>query len=384
MVYYNWSSKFRNNTELPTTSTWPAEYNLTLPDPYLHTVVDGLFGFGADQVHPIFPKLPLPYNTVINITKVYGPHSIYILAAAQDSDTSGNYTLCSLRAAVFPDCSTQYHATMSGSYLNARCEDPKDPLSYSKLNPLAPNNSWSPDWPEVATDWALALSLDSGITDGQASNARLLSQMIPTQPSLNPSRPSIAEALAMLAGSTLLMSTLNSPFIHYWNYSTETPVLTIPQYQSFPATFSTFSFQSGPSQSWQNIFYIVLVLVFVINVCCFIYFFSSCCCFSSGLMTDFMEPQNMFCLSLLSPPNEVLAGACGGGPAKEHFAARWNIKIDREREHLWIDSNEASNEAMRNRRRMKSSIQRKMEYEMESTPLGRSYSRIRKDRTSML
>ena len=378
MVYYNWSTEYRNDTSPPNSTSWPKYYNTTLPDPYIHTVVDDLFGFDAVQVHPIFPKLPIAFNTVVNNTIVYGPHSVYVLAAAQTSGTSGNYTLCSLRAALSPLCSTEYHATMSGSELNARCQD-HNPLAYSKVQPDAPNGSWSSDWKDVGSDWTVAVSLGDGISDGQSTNARLLSQMIPTKPSLNPWLPSIAEALAVLAGSTLLMSTLNAPFIHYWNYSTEVPVLSEPQYQSFPATFSTFNYQSGPFQSWQNIFYVVLLLVFAINIFSLGYFLSS-----NGLMTDFMEPPNLFCLSLLSPPNQTLAGGCGGGPTKEHYAARWNVKIDRQREHLWFDSNEVSNEAIRNRRRRKSSIQRNLEYEMETTPLGRSYSKIRKNRMSVL
>ncbi|KAL6718578.1 hypothetical protein ACLMJK_004670 [Lecanora helva] len=379
MVYTLWDLKYQQNTGSPNSTSWPDKYNLTLPGPYGFTTIDDLFNFDSVQPHPIFPRLPSPYNTVLSYNATYGPYSIYLLVATETSNATENYTLCSLRAALTPDCSTHFHSTIGGSNLKSHCEDSHDRYAYSRTNSTAANGRWSADWKDVAKDWALGLRLAEGISDEQATNARLLSHLVLTKPALDPSLPSISEALAVLAGNTLLMSTLDSPFIHYWDYPLQTTILPDPQYAKFPAAFRAYSYQSGPSKEWQKIFYIVLSVVVAINIFCLGYFLVS-----NGLITDFTEPQNMFCLSMLSPPNDALAGACAGGPLKEHYAARWNIKVDHQREHLWIDSSRESIEAMRDRRRREPSSQQTLEYEIRTTPVGRAYSRIMRNLTSRL
>ena len=369
MVYTEWPDY---NDTMPNSLTWPNDFNLTLDSP-VKTDVDDLFGFSSNQVYPIFPKFPLPYNTVFNNTIGWGPEAVYLLATSP----VGSYTLCSIRAALSPDCSTEYHSSGSGGSLNTNC-DSNNRLAYGKSNPKAPNGMWDRDWVNVASVWGSALSLNAGITDGKASNARLLTQLIPTENKLELSLPSISEALAVLAGCTLLLSSLDSPFIHYWNYSTTVNTLAEPQYQGFNATVRTMTYQSGGSQQWQSIFYIVLLLVFLANLCCLIYFLVS-----GSLVTDFVEPQNLFCLSLLSPPSHALEGACAGGPAREHFRTRWNIKLDRTRDHVWIENNEAHNRGARNYRNDWSGTTQQTEFEMQS-PVTRMYSRIRKKRSSLL
>jgi hypothetical protein len=60
--------------------------------------------------------------------------------------------------------------------------------------------------------------------DGNSSNSRILTQLVPktavlageTPASLDPSLPSIAEALAVMAGYTLLMSTRDAPFAQFF------------------------------------------------------------------------------------------------------------------------------------------------------------------------
>ena len=370
MVYTEWSDY---NGTMPNSLTWPNGFNLTLNPPQ-KTAVDDLFGFSSNQVYPIFPKLPLPYNTVLNYSIVYGAEAVYLLATS----SAGSYTLCSMRAALSRDCSTILHSSGSGGSLNTNC-DSDNQLAYGRSEPKAPNGVWLPDWVSVASVWGTALSLNAGITDGKASNARLLTQLIPKSNQLELSLPSISEALAVLAGCTLLLSSLDSPFIHYWNYSTTVTTLAEPQYQGFNATLKSMTYQSGGSQQWQSIFYIVLLLVFLVNFCCLIYFIVS----GDSLVTDFVEPQNLFCLSLLSPPSRALEGACAGGPSSEHFSTRWNIKLDRTRDHFWIENNEAQNRGARNYRQDWSGTTQQTEFEMQS-PVTRMYSRIRKKRSSLL
>ena len=371
MVYSDWPDEYRNNKTVPDTNSWPKSYDLSLLPNFNSTAVNDLFDFGGNQIHPVFPKRPLPFNSVLNYTDTWGPQSIYLLATSQDE----KYTMCSIRAALTPNCSTEYHVTVSGGALQVKCLDPNDDLAYSKSQPKAPNGSWDPDWRDVAIEWGVGLSLNDGITDGQSTNARILSQMVPKVNALDPSLPSTSEALAVLAGSTLLRSALNSPFIHYWNYSTEVTTLEEPQYQAFNATFRTMDYQSGGNLPWQRIFYIVLAAVFLANFLSLIYFLVS-----GGPMTDFTESHNLFCLAILSPPSEDLAGACGGGPDREHFDIAWNVKID-QHEHMYIESSARKKDILRRHKRNRSAA---MEYEMQARPLSRAYSKIRRNRASAL
>ena len=370
MVYTLWPDKFwtnGTNSSLPNTTTWPNDFNLSLPDSLKSTVVDNLFGFNDVEVHPIFPKTPLPYNTVMNTTGIYGSNALYMLA----NSTTGNYTMCSIRAGLSPNCSTEYHGTMSDGFLSSRCEDVTNELAYDRSQPKAPQGVWSTDWPEMATEWASSLSLNAGINDGQAAIARLLTQLIPALPELDPSLPSLSEALAVLAGNTLMLSSLDAPFIHYWNYSTEVNTLSQPQYQAFNGTLRVQNYASGGTESWQQTFYVVLAMVFLINICTLVYFI-----FSGSLVTDFIEPQNLFALSLNSPPSAVLDGSCGGGPENEALDASWHIALDKDRDHLYIESREGVRKKGRG-------MGQQTDFEMRS-PVARMYSQLGRKRTSFL
>lgn len=332
MVYTKWP--FWNGTE-PNVSRWPQDYNITARPSWLNaTAVDDVFGFGEkyNRRHPVFPKLPLPYNTILNSTIGYFD-SMYLLATSANS----SYMLCSFRQSLTPNCSTIYRASLSGGSLQSRCDDPTNDLAYSRSYPNATNGVLSSDWINVAISWATSLSLNAGISDGKASNARLLTQLIPTTRTLAESLPSIAEALAVLAGSTLLASTRDAPFIHFWNYSTTVPTLAVPQYQGFNASLQTQDYASGGTQRWQGIFYVVLALVFITNVFCLGYFLTH-----NGFVLDFIEPQNMFCLAINSPSNPHLnrSGGDGGGsgPEREHFRIKWFV--GRNQDKIYIHEGE--------------------------------------------
>jgi len=256
--------------------------------------------------------------------------------------------------------------------MNAHCEDPEDRLAYGKSSANATDGVVLKDWASVATLWATSLSLNAGITDGAASNARLLSQLIPTQQALDPSLPSIAEALAVLSGCTLLMSSLDSPFIHFWNYSTTVATLNEPQYQGFRAALRTRDYASGGTQRWQGIFYIVLFLTFATNLFCLIYFLVR-----HGLVTDFIEPQNLFALSLNSPSSYALDGACGGGPEGEQLLMDWHIKMDHEREHFYIQNGRGPPPLKRRRTRP-------LDFEMHTSPVIQTYTKLSSRHSSIL
>lgn len=323
------------NGTKPNNTNYPALWDIPRHPSWLNkTAVDDVFGFGRKYGRrmPVFPKLPLPFNTVLNSTAVnpnYTTDSLYVLGASED----GSYALCSLRTYLTPNCSTTYHASLSGGTMRARCNDPRNPLSYHHSHPEATSGNYNIDWINVANQWAQTLSLGAGISDDYASNPRLLMQLLPTQDSLSPVLPTTAEALAVLAGSTLLLSGVDAPFLHYWNGSATKYVIDPPQYQAFNATIRSQDYSSGGTQKWQGIFYLVLLLVFFTNLFCLVYFL-----IHRGLVTDYIEPQNLFALAVNSPPSRVLEGSCGGGPEGTQLDTNWHIRLDMARDHFFIES----------------------------------------------
>ncbi|KAL9578495.1 MAG: hypothetical protein Q9212_005682 [Teloschistes hypoglaucus] len=359
LVYSLWP--MGNGTAMNVTG-WPGSFDLPAWPSWLNqTTVDDLFEFGEKYGRrpPVFPKLPIPFNTVLNDTGWY-TDSIYILATSKDS----KHTMCSMRVSLTTQCSTQYHASLSGGSMKTRCEDAKEELAYGKSNTNATDGVISQDWAAVGTDWAKAMSLGGGLVDSASSNARLLTQLTPTKNPLDPSLPSIAEALAVLSGCTLLLSTNNAPSYHFWNYSTAVPMLAEPQPQHFNASIRTRDYQCGGTQKWQGIFHIILLLAFATNVFCSVYLFRR-----RGLVTDYIEPQNMFALSLNSPPSRALDGACGGGPEGEQLTMNWHIKMDHDREHFYLEHGDVSPRKMRRKTKP-------LDVEMDTTPVAKEYKKL--------
>ncbi|KAI9730134.1 MAG: hypothetical protein M1834_006127 [Cirrosporium novae-zelandiae] len=347
LIYTAWNGT--NHTFNDT--TWVSSPPSNLPSLghwFNSTVVDDLFGFGniskGGQNPPIFPKVPLPFNTLVNGTGLnrgnYISNAIYILAASPAKEGSVTpdmdppYVLCSLKATLSPNCSTRFNASYSGGTIAAHCNDPNDKDAYSRSVPDAPQGVPEPDWKNVASEWANSLSLGAGISDGAAANARLLTQLIPTKYQLSSSLPSIAEALAVLAGCTLLLSSQDATFSHSWadqNYPTNP--LASPTYEAFNASFQQIDYASGSQKQWQNVFFLVLFPVFLFNVFCFGYLIKN-----RSYVTDYTEPQNLFSISVNSPPSNLMAGACGAGPENHQFEVAWFVKM--EEDHLYIESGE--------------------------------------------
>jgi hypothetical protein len=174
------------------------------------------------------------------------------------------------------------------------------------------------------------MDLNGGAVNNNASNARILTQFILANPKLPSLLPSIAEALAVLASSTLIVGALQTPYRHYWEYDKTT--LTPGQPQAFNASISSQQYTSGHINDWQSIFYVVLFLVLIINAFCLGYFM-----IRSGLVTDFTEPQNTFALAVNSPPSAQLAGSCGGGPGPRELVIPWKVSWAGKENHYFFE-----------------------------------------------
>jgi hypothetical protein len=227
IIYDEW-----NSHEVVNISTWTTDLLQANATTKNNTVVDELFGWTKkdDELMldypPVFAKYPKGFNTIMNHTnKNWGRDSIYLLGQG-GVDDSGNHTgifsLCKIHVSITPYCSTLYRARGSGGTMEAICEDPDDKLAYIKSYTNATKVQSVPDWNPIGFDWSNSLSLNTGIMDADASNSRLLTQLIllPNEATkeidLNPALPSMAEALAVMSGCTLLKSAMDAPFVTFW------------------------------------------------------------------------------------------------------------------------------------------------------------------------
>jgi hypothetical protein len=186
------------------------------------TKVDDLFGWNSDSYvnyPPVFAKYPREYNTLMNHTSYpWGRAAIYLLGQGgidSGKNMSGIFSLCKIEVAITPECTTQYNARSGGGTMEALCEDKADKMAYIKHHPDATWIDRVANWKDIGYDWSNSLSLQTGIVDGNASNSRLLNQLMllpknddreNLQVDLNPALPSMGEALAVMAGCTLLKS----------------------------------------------------------------------------------------------------------------------------------------------------------------------------------
>jgi hypothetical protein len=165
------------------------------------------------------------------------------------------------------------------------------------------------------------MDLNGGVYNNNASNARILTQLGLKKPELPTNLPSLAEALAVFASSSIVIGAIDTSFDGHWPYDVPNNILPGPgQVEKFQATLVTQQYTSGHINNWQKVFYIVLLLVFAINLFCLMYL-----AMSSGPVTDFTEPQNLFALAINSPPSAQIQGSCGGGPETRDLVVPWRV-----------------------------------------------------------
>ncbi|KAH6618500.1 hypothetical protein C7974DRAFT_31234 [Boeremia exigua] len=353
LVYTEWP-----NDEIVNATSWQKTNLMANATTTNKTVVDDIFGWTKlDNVTmldypPVFAKFPRHFNTILNHTSyAWGRSAIYVMGQGGDGISGPNmtdvYSVCKIDVDITPYCSTRYEAGGSGGKLKAICGDPIDDtvgkMAYINSQTNATVRRGLANWRDVGTDWSNSLSLGTGLSDGEASNSRLLMQLqlVPEggrdadpdnlNVDLNPLLPSMSEALAVLSGCTLLKSFIDAPFVPFWNYTK--PMLSDPQTQYFNATIRAQQYASGgvdnPSKAWM----IILFLVFIMNIFVLVYFMMH-----RGLVTDFSEPPNLFALAVNSPPSQALAGSCGGGPEGKQYMVNWFV--NHEGEHLYMEPGE--------------------------------------------
>ncbi|KAJ9141757.1 MCM2/3/5 family protein [Pleurostoma richardsiae] len=323
LVYTEWPNAKTNTTSVPGQkigyAQWQTETPVVSNVEWLNsTTVDDIFRWGEayGRRPPVFQLYPIDSNIITNTT-VIGSDAIYVF----DS----------------------YHR----SFLNVTVKT-------------------SIDWKNMVDQWRLAIDLNGGVGNDNASNARILTELALTKPKLASLLPSMAEALAVLISSTLVSGALQTPFRERWDYPMHE--LGLPGVlQSFNASIMTQEYTSSHTSSWHGVFYVVLALVFIINLSCLAYFI-----IRSGLVTDFTEPANLFALAVNSPPSEQLKGSCGGGAEKADLVVPYRISYLPSNNHFFFE--EAHDRPWRGRY-----SNSEVEYEPGNKPS--SYERLSDDKS---
>lgn len=148
---------------------WPHNFDYGNRSGYLNgTDFDDIFRwglqYGANRYPPVFPKLPIDYNTLSNDTTgmPWGRTAIYVLGKGPPTSPDGvpmedtNYSLCQMEAGRTSRCSTHYNASASGAMIEAVCEDPNDMFQYGRGREenFEGNATLSTEWPNIASEWA--------------------------------------------------------------------------------------------------------------------------------------------------------------------------------------------------------------------------------------
>ncbi|KAM0666950.1 hypothetical protein ACQRIU_004805 [Beauveria bassiana] len=301
------------------------------------TEVDDIFRWGPkyNRRPPVFKLFPFDYNTVVNSREPLGiqpADAIYILGKRPKFQ---NYTLCELRSWLSPNCSTHFTISgISGSKMVAHCEDPNDIDSYRRSFPK--DQGWAlpaTDWKHLAEQWRTASDLNGGERNSDPANSRILTQLALVEPKLPVHLPSMAEALAVFASSTLVLGSVGTPFRHYWDYNKPGNIVGEPgAIHQFNASVITQEYTSGHVANWQGMFYVILGLMCGLNLICAGYLVRN-----RKLVTDFTEGHNLFSLALNSAPNERLKGTCGGGPEGSDMAVPWRVGYASGANHYYIE-----------------------------------------------
>lgn len=372
LVYIDWPNAILENTTVPGQRIGHMGWDNEVPHPvddlgnqnWLNkTVVDDVFRWGNkyNRTPPVFqmvrspssrsapleqyssgtnePQYPLDENTITNTTvqavNITRADAIYLLGKSRFLD---DYTLCELRSWPAITCSTRFDVSgITGMSMYTHCDDPNDEDAYYHTMTPDAQIAAAADWKDMADGWRLAIDLNGGTNNNNASNARILTELALTESRLQDNVPSMAEALAVLVSSTLVTSSIDTPFIHFWNYSSETTPASVSNILPFPgdlvsfkASVMTQEYASWHTQSWQGIFYLVLGGVFVINCFCLCYFCRV------GLVTDFLEPGNLFALAVNSSP----------GPTKRDLVVPYRLAYAENENSYFF---EEADERLRNR-----------------------------------
>lgn len=132
----------RENATVPVdVDIWPEQLDDSTYDrsPSAGMQLDEIFSWGPQGITndypPVFPKLPVSYNMLVNGTQgtPWGRPAIYVLGRRPISqrgqiarETDDEYALCKMTVAFSTSCLTRYNVSYAASTLEAVCDESKN------------------------------------------------------------------------------------------------------------------------------------------------------------------------------------------------------------------------------------------------------------------
>jgi hypothetical protein len=180
------------------------------------------------------------------------------------------------------------------------------------------------------------MAINGGATNANAATSRILTQTILKEAKLRKDQPSIAELLAVYMGALLFMSSVNTPFGQYWEelppaYSNGS--LQKPMNETFQTSMRSQEYTSGYASKPQGVWYLVLGIVFLLNILCWVYIFFE----FRKPQTDITEIQNIFTLAINSPPSLQFKDNTGHGPRRRDYVVPWRVRHVVNRRHYFFE-----------------------------------------------
>ena len=320
LSYNNWTNhNVTSSNNLNISSTWRNS-----------TALDPIFGFQDNSPPPVFWRLPAIKNSILN-GNWNAMKAVYLLLAFAGQNQTTDYNFCSLSMSFRGGCSSELSVSASSSTLKSNCAahdmSYDQPLHSDQYNP-------STSWPLFAYQWAEAVALDSGKGSPNAAAPALLAELALQGPTFDPKRPLLVEALAVLAGNTLLDSMVDAPFNGSWPYNQ--PSLPTPVLQPIKARVIRSAYSSGGAASWENVFMLVLTMTFILSLFCLgflLYISTNCSRLSgraglagSGLREDCTDLDELFQIVLNSPQPGEGSPACDAKAKGGLANTKWHFR----------------------------------------------------------
>ena len=294
------------------------------------TALDSIFGFQDDSPPPVFRLLPPETNSVLN-GNWHAMNALYLLLAFGKPNQTTYYNLCSLSLSFLGGCSSELFISASSTSLTSDC-DPHD-MSYDL--PLQLDQHDTPaHWANFSFNWAQAAGLDSGEIAPTSAGPGILADLALQESTHESTQPLLVEALAVLAGNTLLDSMVDAPFNGSWPY--KQPSLPAPVLQPFRARVIRSAYLSGGGSPWQNVFMLVLATTFILSLFCLgflLYISANCSRLSgkagmagSGLREDCTDLDELFQIVLNAPQPGEGSPACDAKAKGGLANTKWHFR----------------------------------------------------------
>jgi hypothetical protein len=104
-------------------------------------------------------------------------------------------------------------------------------------------------------------------------------------------------------------------------------------FETFQTSMMSQEYTSGHALNSQGVWYLVLGIVFLLNILCWVYIFFE----FRKPQTDITEIQNIFTLAINSPPSLQFKDNTGHGPRRRDYVVPWRVRHVVNRRHYFFE-----------------------------------------------